>query len=219
MSYNWLDHWEKNDIAFHQLEGNPLLKEFWSGLQVPVGSTVLVPLCGKTVDMLWLMQQGYHVIGVELSEIACKDFFTENNLPFEIKKRDDFTRYFNDKIEIFCGDFFALTKELMPPIEAVYDRAAFIALSNDLRQRYAAHLINLMAPKSKMFLIVYNSSDTVEGPPFPISRAEIDKKYGKDFQIKEVISIERKTILPHLHEKGYRELTENVYYLNRSNNT
>ncbi|MDE2387962.1 MAG: thiopurine S-methyltransferase, partial [Betaproteobacteria bacterium] len=76
----WQERWNRNDTGFHQTEINPYLREFWQRLQLSPASTVLVPLCGKSLDMLWLRQQGHAVLGVELSTIAAQAFFTENKL-------------------------------------------------------------------------------------------------------------------------------------------
>ena len=66
----WLEKWQANDIAFHEPEGNEALPTLWPRLGVSPTSTVFVPLCGKSVDLLWLARQGHRVIGVELSPLA-----------------------------------------------------------------------------------------------------------------------------------------------------
>ena len=71
----WQARWAENQIGFHQRETNPYLERYWSQLQLPAGCQVLVPLCGKTLDMLWLAAQGHRVLGVELAERAVEDFF------------------------------------------------------------------------------------------------------------------------------------------------
>ena len=42
----------------------------------------LLPLCGKSLDLVYLYEQGYQVIGCECSELACEQFFSENKIPF-----------------------------------------------------------------------------------------------------------------------------------------
>ena len=71
----WKAKWKRDDIAFHQSEINPLLPQFWPTLGLTVGDTVLVPLCGKSLDMDWLLAAGYKVFGIELSNIAIQAFF------------------------------------------------------------------------------------------------------------------------------------------------
>lgn len=211
MQYDWLDRWQKNEIAFHLKNVNPLLIAHWPQLKLKPKSTIFVPLCGKTLDLLWLASQGHDVIGVELSEIACKAFFIENNLKFNIKKMDHFLCYSNDQISLYCGDFFKLLPQLVPVVHAVYDRAALIALPAKLRQQYVKHLQKLINDDTQMLLISCDSPNQVQGPPFPVNSGEIKELY-QDWTIVELERVKNTTIAPHLIAKGYR-LLEDVVYL------
>ena len=71
MHENWLERWRVGRTGWHEAGGNQGLKRHW----VAVGRRVLVPLCGKTPDLLWLEERGNAVTGVELSEIAVQAFF------------------------------------------------------------------------------------------------------------------------------------------------
>jgi len=117
----WLDKWQENDIAFHEQNINADLIAYISELNLKPGDCIFVPLCGKTKDMLWLAEKGFHVIGVELSPIACNDFFTELNITPHITKQSKFTKYQYNNIELLCGDLFNLTSIDLPTIHAVYD--------------------------------------------------------------------------------------------------
>ena len=46
------------------------------------GCSIFVPLCGKTLDLIWLNEKGHTVMGCELSEVAAKQFFEENKIPY-----------------------------------------------------------------------------------------------------------------------------------------
>ena len=215
MTYNWQDHWKRNEIAFHLNATHPLLEKYWPLLKVATNVNVLVPLCGKTVDMLWLANQGYHVIGVELSEIACEAFFVENKLSFSKTKKNEFVCYCNDQIKLYCGDFFALSTEVIPEVTAVYDRAALIALPEELRQRYVSHMTKLMGANSKMLLITYDSPDIVQGPPYSVSSHEVNHLFSPDFKINELARIQENVFSNHLRKKGYKVLNEVVYQLEK----
>lgn len=217
MTYNWRGHWERGEIAFHLNVVNPLLEKHWHQLNIANKTHVFVPLCGKTMDLLWFMKQGYYVVGVELSEIACEDFFIENNLSFKKEKKGEFTSYYNDQIEIYCGDFFALSSDILPPITAVYDRAALIALPEELRQVYTKHLAQLMIPETQMLLITYESANLVQGPPYPVPFQEVKCLYGSQFQISELDRFQIVEISKHLLAKKYKELYEVVYRLKKRN--
>jgi thiopurine S-methyltransferase len=215
MEYNWLDHWKRGDIAFHLSIVNPMLEKYWHQLNIASDCTVLVPLSGKSLDLLWLANRGHQVIGVELSEIACEAFFSENKLAYNKQKINNFICYYNHKIKLFCGDFFALTSDLLPDITAVYDRAALIALPDELRTRYAKHLTQLMTTDSQMLLIVYESNDIIQGPPYPLSHQEIKNYYKNQFQISELARLQKTEFPKHLYDKGYRKADEVVYYLRK----
>jgi len=74
----WHERWQRNETGWHQREINAHLQDFWPQLQQPAGGRVLVPLCGKSRDLLWLRAQGHAVLGVEISPIAVREFFAEN---------------------------------------------------------------------------------------------------------------------------------------------
>ncbi|WP_267284273.1 hypothetical protein [Psychrobacter sp. Sarcosine-02u-2] len=76
----WQQRWQDGRIGFHKSDVNPQLIEYFSELAVPISGQVLVPLCGKSVDMVWLAHAGYDVVGVELVETAVQAFFVEQKV-------------------------------------------------------------------------------------------------------------------------------------------
>jgi thiopurine S-methyltransferase len=130
---NWINRWENNQIGWHKSDFNSRLIEFLPNLNLQKGSEIFVPLCGKSLDMVYLLNQGFKVIGVELSKIAIIDFFAENNIEFEIQKNADFNIYKSANITIYQGDIFNLKKEYLQDISAIYDRASLVALNPQLR--------------------------------------------------------------------------------------
>ena len=209
----WLSHWEKDDVKFHQAEVNASLRTCYPLLELKSEDTILVPLCGKSLDMLWLQQQHLQVVGAELSEKACRDFFEENDLEYSKKQESAFTVYQANHIELFSGDFFELQKNQVGSIKAVYDRAAMIALPLNYRQRYVDKLIELTAPGAKILLISLESRHQPETPPFVINESEIFGYYQKYFKIQVLEKIPERT--PHLIAKGYDDMHSVVYLLTR----
>ena len=69
----WQARWARSEIGFHLPEVNPYLQQYWPALGLPEGARVLVPLCGKSLDLVWLVEQGHAVIGVELAERAVQE--------------------------------------------------------------------------------------------------------------------------------------------------
>jgi len=165
----WLQRWEKREIGFHQGEINRYLEQYWPSLELGGGSTVFVPLCGKSRDMLWLAQLGHHVLGVELCEAAVQQFFEELKVQPKVEQKGSFARYSVENIELLVGDFFAITAEDLQEVAGVYDRAALVALPPDMRRDYVNLLAEIVPAKTQTLLITfeYRLGDR-EGPPFSI---------------------------------------------------
>lgn len=149
----WLQCWRDQCTDFHQTVVNPLLVKFWPSLKLTYGSRVFVPLCGKSLDMIWLAKQGHDVIGVELSPVAVQDFFRENGLKPVQQRLGQFTLWRDGRLSILCGDYFALTRADIGLFDTVYDRAALTALPENIRRRYVAHLQKLVPKAAGIFLL------------------------------------------------------------------
>ncbi len=179
----WHQRWECNEIGFHQEEVNPLLKASFSKLNLAMGSRVFLPLCGKTNDIAWLLNEGYGVVGAELSEIAIKDLFCELELEPEVTEIENLRRYSAKHIDIFVGDIFDITTTLIGKVDAVYDRAALVALPALLRIDYAKHVARL-AGNAPQFLITFEYDQwLMDGPPFSISAKEVEQHYGTIYSL------------------------------------
>lgn len=211
----WHKKWQSKDIGFNQPQPNKLMQRYFSSLELTSGCRVFVPLCGQSIDMLWLAEQGYRVIGVELSQIACSNFFKENKMPVKIAKINDFIVYSSDEITLFCGDFFKLNRTIMDKIDAVYDRAALIALPADTRKSYSEHLIELTTPVASIFLITttYDQSE-MPGPPFSVGENEVTALYSDHFEITQLYS-KQFEVPAHLQAKGLFQAAEQVYMLTK----
>lgn len=212
----WLERWERNETGFHQDEINPHLKEFWPRLGAPQGGGVFVPLCGKTLDLLWLREAGHRVTGVELSPIAVRDFFVANGMRPDHSRQGAFECCEADEISILCGDFFDLGEDELRGVEAVYDRASLVALPPQMRGRYAAHLGKLLKPGTKILLIAFDyDQEQMKGPPFAVSPGEVDSLFGGFAAVERLASFDVLDRNPRFSQLGLTRLTENVYRLTR----
>lgn len=215
-SQYWLQRWQKNNTKFNQKKVNPLLVTFFNEFKLKKASKVLVPLCGKSIDMLWLAQQGHSVIGVELSEIACKAFFEENNLSYTQQDLGPYVSYANENITLLAGDFYHLTPNLIGDIDLIYDRAALVALPETMRQNYANKLMELSSPHTKIFLIsfVYEPSQ-MQGPPFSVPLETITSLFESEFSIELLEQEKVDKPSKHLQDKGLQEAEELVVKLDK----
>ena len=174
----WHEKWETDDLGFHQEDYNPPLLRHWHGLDIPAGSRVFVPLCGKSKDMLWLARQGYEVLGIELSEIAVRSFFNEHDLDAAQDMTGPFIRYRSDRIQILCGDFFSLTPTMLHDTVALFDRASLIALPAAMRVRYVDKLKALLQPAVKtLMLTLIHEQDLFSAPPHAVYDDEVRALY------------------------------------------
>lgn len=180
----WQQCWRDRDTDFHQKTVNSNLMKFWPGLGLATTDRVFVPLCGKSLDLLWLARQGHPVVGVELSPIAVRAFFKENRLQPSRRKQGRFTHWHSGAIDILCGDFFDLTAADLGNIAAVFDRASLTALPEEIRHAYLAHLRKIVPAQCQMFLLTTEEPDEGETPdqPFAIA-AEISHLYALAFDI------------------------------------
>jgi thiopurine S-methyltransferase len=212
----WHARWQANQIGFHQNEINPYLVQYWPSLRLESQGRVFVPLCGKTLDMIWLLDQGHAIIGSEISPVAVEAFFTENRLSPEIRQEDGFTRWYCDRVEILCGDFFELMPGDIGSIDALYDRAALIALTPSQRARYAARITELLAPQTPGLLVTLDyAQQQMAGPPFAVSTDEVRSLYQRGFSIEQLAHTDIIEAQPQFREKGLTALSESVYRLRR----
>ena len=212
----WHERWQQNQIGFHSDEVNAYLAQFWPVLGLAAGSRVFVPLCGKSRDMLWLRDQGYEVIGVELSPLAVQAFFAENGLSAVTRRHGKFTLSEAGGIRIYGGDFFELTAELLTDTVAVYDRAALVALPAEMRTAYVAHMQNLLAPGSKTLLVAFDyPQPEMQGPPFSVAGDEVQALYQTWCKVELLHTQDILASEPRFRARGVSRMQELVYVLSQ----
>lgn len=204
----WHRKWQADDIGFHQADGNPLLHAHFSELSLPAGSRVFVPLCGKTRDVAWLLSQGYRVAGVELSELAVQQLFAEMGLAPVVAMVGGMKHYSAAGVDIFVGDIFQLTGKMLGPVDAVFDRAALVALPEDMRVRYAGHVSDVTCQARQLLVTFEYDQSQMAGPPFSISDEEIWRHYENSYRISALASVDVAGKL-----KGKCVANENVWLL------
>jgi thiopurine S-methyltransferase len=212
----WLNRWRTAQIGFHQTAVDRHLQAYWPLLKLPANSRVFVPLCGKSLDLLWLRDQGHAVIGVELSPLALESFLMEHGIPARRRLLADFDVYEADGLTLFCGDLFKLTPALLGDVSGVYDRAAQISWTPALQQPYVEHLTGLTRAGTQTLLIaVEYPPEQMSGPPFPLTRNTIDSLYTRHYTIEELGRHEILELEPRLRARGLTELREVCYRMTR----
>ncbi len=220
----WQSRWQEGHIGFHKSEVNPLLIQHFNYLNLPTGSRVLVPLCGKSIDMIWLARQGYDVVGVELVETAVQEFFAEQNITPTITEftsaadQSTLKRYQSQlagqTITLWTADIFVLTPKDIGTIDAVYDRAALIALPADMRPNYSEHIRELTNNATQLLITLNYDQSKKNGPPFSVSSDQIQQYYGDHYQIQEL-----KNEPTSIRSAPEIRVTEHVWLLNIANDS
>lgn len=179
----WRQRWTKNQIGFHKSVANPLLIEHLPALALAPGALVFVPLCGKTLDIPWLMSQGMRVVGAELSALAVEQLFDEMGVTPQISDLGPLTHYAAEGVDVFAGDIFDLTADMLGDVDAVYDRAALVALPGDMRARYASHLADITGRAQHLVICFDYDQSQMNGPPFSVSAAEVERVHGANYAL------------------------------------
>lgn len=180
----WHDRWANNEIGFHKSEANPLLVKYFNELALAKGSRIFVPLCGKTLDIPWLLSEGCRVAGAELSLMAIEQLFAELGVKPTITSNGGIDRYQANDIDIFVGDIFDVTKTMLGPVDAIYDRAALVALHETMRSRYTEHLTAITDHAPQLLICYEYDQRAAEGPPFSISHEEVRRHYAHRYQLR-----------------------------------
>jgi len=210
----WLERWGRGEIGFHQDEVNPYLIQYWPHLHVDRDSMVFVPLCGKSRDMLWLLDQGHRVLGVELSAIAVQSFFKENGYSPQQDSKGKFDCCEANGIRILCGDFFDLGKDDLAEVGAVYDRASLIALPPEMREQYARHLASILPPATQILLVTVDYPQAeMQGPPFSVTSEEVTALYRDYAEVRLLAQLDVLARNPRFQERGLTRLQECIFLL------
>lgn len=179
----WQEKWKTNQIGFHESEGNTLLSRHFDRLGLTQNDRIFVPLCGKTRDIEMFLSRGLRVVGAELSELAICQLFEDLQIEPKITSLGVVTHYSAENIDIFVGNIFDVTREMLGSVDAVYDRAALVALPYELRNQYSEHLVDITNNAKQLVIIFEYESDTIQGPPFSVSDDDIKTRYQKYYDL------------------------------------
>ena len=179
----WLGRWQQGRTAWQQGAPGPFLLQHFATLALPPKPRVFVPLCGATPDISWLRAQGCAVVGAELSALAIGQVFDALGLVPLVTAMGPLRRHSTPGLDLFQGDIFDLTPQLLGPVDAVHDRAALFALPPETRRRYAAHLVTLTDTAPQLLTCLDYAAPPDQGPPFSIPPEEVARLYGPHYRI------------------------------------
>lgn len=213
----WHERWQARQIGFHQPAAHPFLVRWWPTLGLATGSRVYVPLCGKSLDMVWLAERGHRVVGSELSRIAITEFYAERGLVATVTDHGGFRRHLAGPYELLEGDALALSPAELDPVQAAYDRAALVALPPAMRPAYAASLARLLSAGGRALVVAFEYPQELKGgPPFSVEENEVRGLFGSAFRVEPVERVDVIAENPKFAELGIPALMETAFLLTRS---
>ncbi|MEM6460646.1 MAG: thiopurine S-methyltransferase [Pseudomonadota bacterium] len=185
----WHERWQQGRIAFHEGAPNRHLVDSYETLALPKAAHVFVPLCGKTVDLDWLLSKGYRVTGIELNRSAVDGVFERLQLTPEIERFDSLTRLSASHLVLWVGDLFKLKASAIGEVDAIYDRAALVALPPSTRANYTRHLTELCGSVEQLLITFDYDQSQTDGPPFSVPEDEVRRHYGQVYAISRLASV------------------------------
>ena len=209
----WIDRWNEGQIGFHMDRVNPALIRHWPALDHAGKGPVLVPLCGKSQDLLYFKNLGHPVTGIELSPLAVEAFWNESGILAKLTQTETHRHFEAEGIRIIEGDFFTTRPDQIEAPAWVYDRAALIAMPPSLRDRYCQHLVFLARGASILLVTLDYDPTEKEGPPFPVTPQEIETRFAESHSVR---LLESRDVLDEnlpFKQRGVSTLTEHVFLL------
>ena len=212
----WEQRWDEGSIGFHLSEVNPYLVEYWSRLKTAKDATVLVPMCGKSLDMMWFVSKGLNVLGVECSHKAIKAFSDEQKIDMEPKQHKTFVAHISPQLNMLEGDFFHLDRDDLGTVSAVYDRASLVALPEDMRKQYVELLADKLPDHVSILLVTIEYNQTLmSGPPFSVSNDEVERLYKPHFLVEKLHQQDVINEQPRFKQKGLDMMIERIFKISR----
>ena len=213
----WHNKWEINQVGFHLDYVHPLLKRNLELFQVngllKKQEKIFIPLCGKTLDIGFLLAQGYQIVAIELSEIAIKDVFSQLNIEAKISEWKNGRVYKGKNLTIYAGDYFTLSKEDLGGVSLVYDRAALIALPEKMRLEYAQHMAKITQYCPQLLITLDYDQSIAGGPPFAVPTTEVEALYGGTYPIQLIEEADIIDEEPRFKAKGLTSFYQRAYKL------
>ena len=207
----WHNRWSTNNIGWHRSEFNDFLVKHWTSLSLEPKTEVLVPLCGKSLDMAWLAQQDHSIVGLELVDQAVKSFFDEGEMDPQIETIGAHVRYSCPPYTLIQGDFFTLSAETVQA-DAWYDRAAMIALPPAVREAYVEQIRHQTKTGAVGLLITYAYPQHERpGPTFALHDEDVERLFSNGFEVERLENIE----LEDERDRGLSSITSSAYKITR----
>lgn len=211
----WVNAWNEGRTNFHRNGPHEFLVQYYDQVNLPENSNILVPMCGKSHDLIWLKEKGHNVFGVEIVNRPCQEFWSDHKLEFQERSIESAQVYEGDRITIINDDFFNFPRESIPEkIDFIFDRAALVALPEEMRKVHYSRIKELSSPGTKILLDSFEYDRQFETrAPYSVSDAEVKAAYSwvSDFQT--LLTEVREMKGNHLSKRGIKEVLDYIYLM------
>lgn len=213
----WCNRWRDNQTGWHLADPHPSLVANLSKILPTTTATttngattttpkpvVFVPLCGKTVDLVYLRNHNFRALGCELSEQAVTEFFAElGEAPKKTRINENVEKWEVENIAILLGNIFDIPSLEMAgfpgdQVAAVFDRASLVALPDSIRGQYVEHVKKLTNNSNQILVTFEHTRPTA--PPHSISEELVHKYYEDTYKIE---FVSRRNVGTNIDEATY----------------
>jgi thiopurine S-methyltransferase len=189
-TWDWL--WKNGGTPWVTESVHPLLSEYIDQLTLGrANCRTFVPLCGNTIDLKWLVEQGHRVVGLEVSETAILQFFERCGWEQEVKQLEGIENgklytACDGRLQIYQCDMFAVSKDILGSFNCVWDRGSLGAISPDTRKGYVEIISSIVADDGRILLevIEHEGTGNFHGPPYSLKEQDIANLLSNGFYFK-----------------------------------
>ena len=211
----WHQRWDTGQIGFHRAEPTDVLVRHLARLTGGASARFFVPLAGKSVDVTWLAERDHRVVACELVERAVEDYFHERRMVPSVRVQGRFTIYEHDEVRYLCGDVFDVKPLDTGPIDAIFDRAALVALPPQLQVAYVDTLLDLLPRGGRILLVTFSYDQSrVEGPPWSVDEARVHALYDARAHVEKLEARDEPLSQKYI-DAGVTKLTESAYLITK----
>lgn len=179
----WHEMWARESQGFHEEKGNAMLARFAREVWPEEIQRIFIPLCGRTRDIAWCLSQGWSVVGAELSQAAIEALFEDLGVVPKVLDLGRLRRYSAPQLDVYVGDVFDVSADTLGSVTGVFDRAALVALPEQMRRDYARHLVEITGGAQQLLITFDYDQSAMDGPPFSVPSDFVEDVYAPHYKI------------------------------------
>lgn len=186
----WKECWNTPNVEFHNPQLNELFVKYHQRMLTRPGMRIFVPLCGKAVEMKWLVDHGHKVVGLEAAPVPCKAFFEENGIPYNVKEMKGIhgEKYesLDHNIVIYSCDFFLFTADICGEFDGIWDSGGLNSMDVEDREAYIRRIRTLMGKGCVNLTEFVNFDKSMVDITWSMTKEELQKVFGEGFIVEDL---------------------------------